>query len=61
MVPAEEEACVSVVRVEVGVELPAEVGGRAVLVHTAHRHTLVLQKLLKIFLFIDRYNNTASC
>ena len=51
MVPAEEEACVSVVRVEVGVQLPAEVGGRAVLVHTAHRHTLVLQKLLKIFLF----------
>ena len=59
MVPAEEEACVSVVRVEVGVQLPAQVGGRAVLVHTAHRHTLVLQKLLKIFL--DRYDNTASC
>ena len=49
MVPAEEEACVSVVRVEVGVQLPAEVGGGAVLVHTAHRHTLVLQKPLKIF------------
>ena len=47
MVPAEEEACVSVVGVEVGVELPAEVGGGAVLVHTAHRRTLILQKFLK--------------